>query len=62
MILIEGSILMVIGREGACTVMVCTVASSGNFSASVLSVAVFTAFLFNSCPSVFRVKQALKQS
>lgn len=29
---------MVVGREGACTLMVCAMASSGNFSASVLSV------------------------
>lgn len=33
---------MVIGRERVCTVVVCAVASSGNFSPVVLSVAVFT--------------------
>lgn len=33
---------MVIGRERVCTVVVCAVASSGNFSPPVLSVAVFT--------------------
>lgn len=35
---------MVIGKEEACTVMVCAMASSGNFSALVGSVAVFTVF------------------
>lgn len=39
---------MMIGRERVCTVMVCAVASSGNSSPSVLSVAAFTSvpFLF----------------
>lgn len=41
---------MVVGREGACTVIVCAMASSGNFSASVLSVAVFTNVPFQLLP------------
>lgn len=41
---------MVVGREGACIVMVYATASSGNFSASVLSVAVFTGVPFQLLP------------
>lgn len=44
---------MVVGREGAYTVMVCAMASSGNFSALLLNVEVFTSVLFNSCLSIF---------
>lgn len=41
---------MVIGRQRVCTVVVCAVASSGNFSPPVLSVAVFISVSFPFLP------------